>query len=142
VIHYLDTSALVKRYLREPGTTAVRALFRSGKPLATARIAEAELTAALARLCRMGHLTETIRDRIFARLERDLAGLTLVEIRPALVRRVPSLVTRHPLRGYDAIHLAAALLLRDQGAPVDFWASDVPLLVAARAEGLRAVVPK
>jgi predicted nucleic acid-binding protein len=89
----------------------------------------------------MGHLTEKIRDGIFARLESDLAGLTLVEIRPALVRRVPSLVTKHPLRGYDAIHLAAALLLRDQGAAVDFWASDVTLQAAARAEGLRAVVP-
>ena len=141
MIHYLDTSALVKRYVREPGTAAIRALFRGGKSLATARIAEVELAASLARLHRMGNLTEAARDRIFARLEKDLAALTIVEVRPALVRRVPSLVKIHPLRGYDAVHLAAALVLRDQGAAMDFWAADSTLLTAARAEGLRTVKP-
>lgn len=141
MIHYLDTSALVKRYIQEPGTSAVRALFRRGRHLATARVAHAELAATLARLCKEGFLGTGSRNAIFARIEPDLAVMTVVEIRPPLLRRVAPLVTRRPLRGYDALHLAAALALRDQGVAVDFWAADENLLDAARSEGLRAVKP-
>lgn len=141
MIHYLDTSVLVKRYIQEAGSTEVRALFRQGRHLATARVAHAEIAATLARLCREGHLNTGARDAIFARIEPDLSVMTIVEIRPSLLRTVPPLVTRRPLRGYDALHLAAALSLRNQGVPVDFWAADKNLTDAARAEGLRVIQP-
>jgi len=66
--------------------------------------------------------------------------MTVVEVRPALVRRVPELVARRPLRGYDAVHLAAALVLRERGAAVTFWAADAGLVDAARAEGSRTIL--
>jgi hypothetical protein len=56
------------------------------------------------------------------------------------MRGVPGLVTRRPLRGYDAVHLAAALALRDRGLAVTFWAADATLVEAARGEGLRATL--
>jgi predicted nucleic acid-binding protein len=139
LIHYLDTSALVKRYVQEPGSAAVRPLFR-GNRVTTARIAHAEIAATLARLCRDGRLTDTARDRIFERLEADFSALSVVEIRTGLVRKVPSLVVRHPLRGYDAVHLAAALAVRDTGNALTFWAADIRLTNAAQAEGLRTVL--
>jgi predicted nucleic acid-binding protein len=139
LIHYLDTSALVKRYVDEPGSAAVRPLFR-GKSVATARIAYAELAATLARVCREGALDESDRDAIYARIDADFAALTVVEIRVPLTRAVPDLVKRRPLRGYDAVHLAAALALRDRGVAVTFWAADGPLVDAARAEGLRTTL--
>lgn len=61
----------------------------------------------------------------------------MVEIRASLMRNVPELVARRPLRGYDAVHLAAALALRDRGVAITFWAADAALVDAARAEGLR-----
>ena len=138
MIHYLDTSALVKRYVEEPGSASVRSLFR-GKNVATARIAYAEIAATFARLCRDGALDEEDRDRVYERLDADFTALTVLEIRAAIVRRVPDLVTRRPLRGYDAVHLAAALAVRDRGVAVTFWAADAALTDAARAEGLRTV---
>jgi predicted nucleic acid-binding protein len=139
LIHYLDTSALVKRYVKEAGSTFVRSVFRS-RSVATARIAYAEIAATLARLCREGRLDEAGRDRIYARLDADFTALSVVEIRAALVRGIPALVMRHPLRGYDAVHLAAALVIQGAGAAVTFWAADVNLTRSARAEGLRAVL--
>lgn len=56
MIHFLDTSALVKRYVAEPGSTEVRRLFRASM-LGVARIAYAELAAAVARRQREGALT-------------------------------------------------------------------------------------
>ena len=77
-------------------------------------------------------------DSILARLDKDFQRLTVVEIRPALIAQVPALVRKHPLRGYDAVQLAAALTLGARAATT-VWASDGELLQAARSEGLQIV---
>jgi hypothetical protein len=52
-------------------------------------------------------------------------------------RRVEELLSRHSLRGADAIHLASATLVRDAlQQPVTFACADAKLVAAARAEGL------
>jgi uncharacterized protein len=138
MIYFLDTSALVKRYLTEPGSGQVRAIFRRRRPIAVARIASAELAAAVARQHREGAVTETSRDTILARLNRDFAQMTVVEVRAAMLSRVPALVVRWPLRGYGAVQLAAALTLHATGVSTTFWSSDANLVAAALGEGLRA----
>ncbi len=141
MIQYLDSSAFVKRYVGEPGSAAVRALFRGRHHLAMVRVGHAEVLASLARRCREGSLTSTARDDIFSDIRDDLQVMTIVEIRPALMARVSALVPKQPLRGYDAVHIAAALVLQDKGIPVRFWVADRTLAAAAVAEGLRTVVP-
>ena len=136
MIYYLDTSALVKRYVAEAGSRSVRQLVRS-RTVAVSRIAYAELVAAVARLTREGDIVESARDRIFARLDQDFASFTIVEVRPAVVRRVPALVVQTPLRGYDAVHLASALAIREHGPSVDFWSADRTLVSASIAQGLK-----
>ncbi len=74
MIHYLDTTALVKRYISESGSRSVRDLFRRGKPLAVARIAYVELAAALCRLRREKLLTERDQDRILLATSRYVKG--------------------------------------------------------------------
>jgi predicted nucleic acid-binding protein len=138
--YYLDTSALVKRYVREPGSATVRSLFRRKRSIAVSRIAYAELAAAVARAWRAGALDETERDDILRAAEQDFRTSEVVEVRAALVRRVPDLVVRAPLRGYDAVHVASALALKNRGMVVDFWSADDRLLDAARSEGLRATL--
>jgi predicted nucleic acid-binding protein len=139
VTHYLDTSAFVKRYVIEPGSASVRPLFRT-KSVATSRIAYAEIAATMARLCREGALDEPARDAVTVRLDDDFGAVTIVEIRAALVRRIPGLVARQALHGYDAVHLASALALRERGLAVTFWAADTRLIRAARAEGLQTLL--
>ncbi len=137
---FFDTSALAKRYISEPGSELVRTILRS-HPVTVARVAYAELAASVARAWRMGALTEAHRDAILKRLASDFARLNIVEIRPALVALAPDLVVRHPLRGYDAIQLAAALTVQSAGQSVEFWSADATLCQAAVAEGLRMQNP-
>jgi len=94
--------------------------------------------AAVARQHREGAVTEMTRDAILARLDRDFAQMTVVEIRAAMLSRVPALVVRWPLRGDDAVQLAAALTLAATGISTTFWPSDGTLVAAALGEGLRA----
>jgi len=138
MIYFLDTSALVKRYVAEPGSTQVRSLFGRRKRVAISRLAWAEVAAATARRAREGTLSLEQRERIVTRLEQDLSTLTVVEIRAATLASVPGLCARHPLRAYDAVQLAAALVLRQAASAVDFWTTDAALGMAARGEGLRA----
>jgi predicted nucleic acid-binding protein len=140
MIYFLDTSALVQRYLPEPGSVAVRALFRRRRAIGVARIASAELAAAIARQCREGLIADAARDAIFQRLPADFAEMTVVEIRAPVLSRVPALVVRWPLRGYDAVQLAAALSLHASGLATTFWSGDSRLLEAARGEGLRVTM--
>jgi predicted nucleic acid-binding protein len=139
VIYYLDTSALVKRYVAEPGSRSVREVVRK-RTVAVSRIAYAELAAAVARAQREGVIDVAARDRIFVRLDTDFASFTVVEVRPAVVRRVPELVMETQLRGYDAVHLASALAIRERGSSVDFWSADRDLVAASITQGLKGTL--
>jgi len=136
VIHFLDTSALAKRYVREPGSREMRSTLRRAR-VAVARITYAEALAAVARAHREHLIDVAERDRIVAAIGEDFRELTVVEIRPATLAPVAGLVVRHPLRGYDVVQLACALAVRRAGLAVTFWSADERLAAAADAEGLR-----
>jgi predicted nucleic acid-binding protein len=140
VIYFLDTSALVKRYVEEAGSEKVRQLLRRRVEIAVARITQAEAFAAIARATRKNEITADERDRAFGSLAEDMGSARIIEIRRAIVQAVRDLVIRWPLRGYDAVQLACALRLRAEGAAVDVWCSDDDLANAARGEGMRATV--
>lgn len=140
MIEFLDSSALVKRYVNESGSAAIRQLCRRAE-IAVARVVYSEVAAALARACRDQLFDEDLRDRLLDRLGDDMDTLQTIELRRSIVQRTRGLVTRHALRGYDAVQLASALAIHDRGTSVRFWSADSRLSAAARSEGLRAIVP-
>lgn len=135
-MRYFDASALVKRYVREQGTVKVRRLLTEDVP-ATSRLSAVEIGSALARRARDGAFSEANRDRAFAMLDTDMAGLLIVELTSEIVARAQGLLRRHALRGGDAIHLASCLYLQEElGETTRFVAFDKRLNDAARGEGL------
>jgi predicted nucleic acid-binding protein len=140
---YLDSSALIKRFVAEAGSEVVRGLFVDGARMATSKIAYAEVHAALARRQRDGSLTLEGYRGVAGEFDRDWPAYVQIELRDDVLILVRHLVRRHPLRGLAAIRLASALYLRDAAneAPT-FFASDERLLAAARAERLRTFNPE
>lgn len=140
---YVDTSALVKRYVGEVGTHWVRrALARPVRQgIYTALLAQPEVLSALQRKVREGTLAAAEAQGLARRVQRHFARrYRLVAITPARVTQANALVQAHPLRAYDALHLAYALAVRSTllqyGLPAPlFIAADDALLAAARAEG-------
>jgi len=63
-LHYLDTSALVKRYVNEVGSEQIDALM-SVEPLAVSALVRVEVASVLARRMREGTLTQEQRDRLY-----------------------------------------------------------------------------
>jgi predicted nucleic acid-binding protein len=136
---YLDTSALVKRFVQEPGSRAVDRLLATGKPVGTSIVAYAELFAALARKRRDRALPLARYQMVAGEVEREWSTYVRVTVLPTILARSRRLVETHPLRGFDALHLASAAYLAEAlEVDVTFAAADRRLLDAAAAEGLVA----
>ncbi|WP_448631090.1 type II toxin-antitoxin system VapC family toxin [Cellulomonas soli] len=134
---YLDTSALLKLCVTEPGTDLSAALWDGADLVATSRLADSEVRAALASARRTGALAPDAARRALAAWERLWPGLHVVELHRDISASAAVLVGRHPLRSGDALHLASALTLRSPDLVVAVW--DERLSAAARAEGLHVV---
>jgi len=138
---YADASALVKRYVAEVGSAEVVAL-TTGAAVATALVTRAVVAAAFARAVRVGVLDDVGGRRVQRRFSREWPDLMKVPVTEALVARAESLAWAHGLRGYDAIHLAAALTWQNAlGQEIVMATFDRQLWDAAPHEGLR-VWPK
>lgn len=137
MILYLDTSALVKLYVREAGTGRVRKAADAAKALATSVVAYAEARAAFARLSRERRFRSPLHRRRVAALDGDWGHYQVVELVPTVARTAGDLAESHSLRGFDAIHLASALWLQSAySGEVRFLAFDTRLAAAAVAAGL------
>jgi len=140
---YLDTSALVKRYVAETGSAWVRRLLAHPAQyvIYTAALAQAEVISALQRRVREGRLEVAQAQRLGKRVTAHCAQrYQVISIPQAVVDQACVALQAHPLRAADAIHLACALTIRrivqEQGLPPpSFVVADTALRAAATAEG-------
>lgn len=147
---YLDTSALVKRYIVETGTFWVMALTdpNSGNTLIVSEITLVEASAAIAARHRApGGISLEERDEaVDLLLEHYENEYRIIPLDRPILDRAVALTQNHRLRGYDAIQLATALAANDSLTEADlpaltFVAADEDLVAAARAESLSAEDP-
>ena len=146
MILYLDTSALVKLYVRERGSARVRTLVAQAAVVATSVVAYAEARAAFARLLReRPSRGKRHRERV-AQLDRDWERYARIELTAALVHDAGECAEQFSLRGFDAIHVASARWLKSiREGDFVFSAFDQALLAAAATCGLtrlRTRVPR
>ncbi|MDQ2996858.1 MAG: type II toxin-antitoxin system VapC family toxin [Chloroflexota bacterium] len=142
--YYLDTSALSKRYVQETGTPWIRALVDPtvSHTLLLARITMVELYSALARRRREGTVPiEDYRVATQAFASHSATAYEFVELDLPVVELGQALLERHPLRAYDAIQLASALvanrvIISANLAALVFLSADDRLNSIATVEGL------
>jgi uncharacterized protein len=131
VILYLDTSALVKLYVNEPGSEQVVAAAAQADTLASSILAYPEVLATFARAEREKRLTTEEYERIKAAFEEDWQGYTRLDVNGDVATLAGYLAARYPLKGADAVHLASAYLLNELYGEVHFLAFDKQLNAAA-----------
>ena len=136
-MNYLDSSAIVKRFVKEQGSERVRRIIEEEGPIATAKIAYAEIHSGLARKKHERNLAPAEYDRICRRFELDWLAYVRLELTDDVLSLARELIRRYPLRAFDAIHLASALILRENlGEPITFAGADERQLQAAAHEKL------
>ncbi len=142
--YYLDTSALIKRYVAEAGSAWLDSeVFRTDEVmLLTSRLTMVEVWSALARRRREASIsTQHHADALGAFREDCLTRYFFVEAELPVLEAAGQLLERHPLRAYDSVQLASALVagqtLVDVALPQPvFLSADDRLLTFAQTEGL------
>jgi predicted nucleic acid-binding protein len=142
--YYFDTSALVKRYVQEPGTIWVTGVASpmGNHDIYVVRITGPEMIAAFFRKARRGEAAINDVRRAAEDSRSDFRDqYQVVEITEGIADRAMLLAQQHGLRGYDAVQLAAAAELhgirnRMGLLPLTLISADGALNTAAQAEGL------
>lgn len=136
MIVYFDTSALIKLFVVERGSDAVRELAGNATLVSTSLVAFAEFHAGLARREREGSVGSVEVAIAQEELEHFWNRSTIVPVTESLVRNAAALARTHRLRGFDAVHLAsAAVLATALPEEMIMLTADGPLLRAAASEG-------
>lgn len=142
MICYLDASALVKRYVSEHGSDLVARVIEVAEAVGTVVISRAEIEAGLAKAVRMGVLADDEGEASRRSFSRDWPHLMRLQVTEHLVERAATLAWQHGLRGYDAVHLAAASVWQDAlGQPVTLATFDRRLWNTCGQEGLQPFPP-
>ena len=134
---YLDTSALIKKYVEEPRSPELRALLVQPQIVATSVLSRAETAAAFSRAVRTGSLSKPDAEACHAAFVREWKHYVRIRISEVLVARADGLAWSFQLRGYDAVHLASTLEWQDRlGKTVTLATFDRALWDASGKAGL------
>ena len=136
---YFDTSVLVKRYVKEAGSSASKQLLQRHRFLSSA-LAPVEVLYALSRRKSAGELSQRDFLAIRSRLHKDRDYWELVEVGLIVLSQAEELVQKAGLRTLDAIHVASALTFQAaSGLTIPFITADVRQRDAAEALALNLI---
>jgi predicted nucleic acid-binding protein len=137
VITYVDTSSLLKLVIDEDGSERTELIWDSADALASVGLVVVEGRAALAAAHRGGRLGASQHRKARDEFAGLVDELTIVEVTEELIEAAADLAENEGLRGYDAVHLAAALTVE---ATV-LTSADTALCDAAERCGLHVSNP-
>lgn len=137
---FLDTSALAKRYVKEPGSKEVDDLFFSfAREVFVSTLSFVEFAAAIGRKLRNKEMAKRSAQRALRELETDWYNLfTRVPLSDTLAESAASLAVQYSLKGADAVHLATAVEVHADL----FVAADNRLITVAEKVGIKSYNPE
>jgi uncharacterized protein len=150
MLYYLDSSALIKRYAPEAGTAWIKQLFDPAlaNQAYFSQVTGIEVAAGLSRKVRTKEVSSKYYELVLQLFLDDLdrGNYNAVPLNDEMVKLAIDLTKRHPLRAYDALHLATAktlnsALMSAKLSPITFVAADASLLTAAQSEELSVEDP-
>ena len=134
MIAYIDTSAFVPLLVDEESSAACAEIWESADQVVSTRLLEIEAATALYRAYRLQRFGAEILMEALKTLDSFLTDLDVVEIDQWLIQNARRCAADAPLRGFDAVHCAAGLLLAEQIDSV-LVSGDQQLLTAWRSFG-------
>jgi len=133
---FFDSSAFVKRYVREEGTDVVLSWCDQATELCLSGIALPEIVSAFCRLLREDLVSPVQYRHLKTMLMADISDAAICDLTPEVIRQSIISLEKNAMRGMDAIHLGSALALK-----VDLFVSaDARQCDAATQAGLRVVL--
>lgn len=146
-VYFLDSIAVVKRYVHEAGSEWIRALCHDSRArLVVASLTGAETASAIRQKARLGDLDRPDEDWALAEFGKHFGReYTRIHLHLRIIHQAVHLLALHPLKASDAIQLASALAAKKARAVgragFRFVAADRPLLGAAKRAELMTENP-
>lgn len=139
MIIYLDTSAILKRYFQESFSEYVESKWNQAAAVVSSSVAYAETMATMYRKKKETGLEDNIIQEARDTFKKDWNSFIRVEVTKDLNHYVDKVLQKHFLRGFDAIHLASALMIHER-FPLNFFFAcfDQRLNQAAKLESLES----
>ena len=142
--YYVDSSALVKRYVNEVGSVWVQNITapRANNQILTSEITLLEVTSALFRKERDGEITVVDRNDALSDFWLDCSNrYVIIQLDRRILIEAIQLFYHHPLRAYDAVQFATAItsnqtLIANSMPVLTFVCADRRLCNFAAIEGL------
>jgi uncharacterized protein len=130
---FLDSSALAKRYIQEPGSDRLEEILLGASSLGVSMICLSEVISALCRRRRERRLSQQQYLRAKQAVFQDLEDSSLVGVTEVVLARAVELLERWPLRSSDSLQVASVA----EWAADLFVSADERQCVAARGYGLQ-----
>lgn len=138
---FLDTSALLKLYVMEEESEAIRSIVDSDADVVVSSLSYVEAHSGLARRLRDGSVARRDVATLIGAFDADWFQYGKVHVDESILRRAAKLCLKHPVRSLDAIQLATALFVSEhQDEPFVFLTSDKRLAAVARQEKLQTQI--
>jgi predicted nucleic acid-binding protein len=142
MICYLDSSALVKVFLKEPGGAEIKQLMDAAQIMGTVAISRAEVVAALQKSVRIGKTPSEEGVSAHHRFRMEWPDYLRLPVSDLLVERACDLAWAYGLRGYDSVQLAAAIMWQATlDTPVIMATFDLRLWEVSALAGLEPYPP-
>jgi predicted nucleic acid-binding protein len=139
MIVYFDTSALLKRYLRETGSDEVNALLEEDHIFGSLAVTQVEMSAAFQKAVRMDIVSSKLAKEIWHDFIDDWQSFTRLRVTAGIIEKASDIAWKYGLRGYDSLHLAGALLWQENlGMQLTFAAFNHDLWLASQKAGLES----
>lgn len=135
-MRYWDTSALLPLLLKQRCSENIREIIKEDKAISTSWISKVELSSAICRLEREGHISEIELDSLLRRVDMLIQSCCIVHPSEKLSDRAMRALRSHSIKSLDAIQLASALIVsKDVTNNFEFITLDKQLGNIARKEG-------
>jgi uncharacterized protein len=137
MIVYIDTSALVKRYIQEANSGDVVTLLDQANLTGSILLTRVEMASAFSKAVRMKWLDLQTSEEAWQDFLLHWRSFSRLVVTQPLIDRASRLAWDYGLRAYDATHLAAALLWQETlETPVTLATYDRELWQAGKKAGL------
>ena len=138
MIAYFDSSSIVKWFFDEQYSKLTRSMKDETDIAFTSILSYPEVLSAFNRARREGRCKKSDMEIIRIEFQRIWNDFQWIKVNEKLINSTMELIFKHSLRGYDAVHLASALILKKESEISDLYFScfDRTLNRAAKKEGL------
>lgn len=143
MLHFFDTSALVKRYYEEPGSERVDDIVEADEHrVVISSLSVVETVSAFRRKVNTGELDRAAAETLIGMFfEEALDRFVIVPMAEAVLQFSFDLILEDDLRTLDSLQLSAALATAGEVEALVFVCADADLVAVAGEHGLETVNP-